>query len=370
MNIRNIVAQIARLLVGVLFIISGLIKLNDPIGFSYKLEEYFSTAVLNMPYLLPYALAIALIVVILEVVLGIMLLVGFKSKITIFSLLGLIVFFTFLTFYSAYFDKVKDCGCFGDALKLTPWESFTKDAILLLLILILAVNIRFIQPLFSNRIVAVISFIGLLLSCFMGYYVIEHLPIVDFRAFKVGANIQKGMEIPEGAPQSVYEMEFTYKVNGVPTVFSYDAVMAGKIPEGAEFDSRSEKLITEGYIPPIHDFTIEKEETNYTDSVLEEPKALFFVSYDLSKASRSGLEKLEKIHQEALKKGYLVIGLTASNDELIENTKKDFGLTFDYYFCDATTLKTVERANPSIIVLEKGTIIQKVHHNDADDLKL
>ncbi|NNC34033.1 MAG: DoxX family protein, partial [Croceitalea sp.] len=121
----------SRIFVGVLFIISGLIKLNDPVGFSFKLEEYFSQGVLDLPIFMPYALAIAVIMVIIEVLLGVMLLIGFKPKFTVWSLLGMIVFFTFLTFYSAYFNKVTDCGCFGDAVKLTPWESFTKDIVLL-----------------------------------------------------------------------------------------------------------------------------------------------------------------------------------------------------------------------------------------------
>lgn len=127
----------SRIFVGVLFIISGLIKLNDPVGFSFKLEEYFSQGVLDLPFLMPLALAISIFVVILEVVLGVFLLLGFKPKFTVWSLLLMIVFFTFLTFYSAYFNKVTDCGCFGDAIKLTPWESFTKDVILLVFILIL-----------------------------------------------------------------------------------------------------------------------------------------------------------------------------------------------------------------------------------------
>ena len=137
---RNLITQFSRLFVGILFIISGLIKLNDPIGFSYKLDEYFSEAVFNMPFFVPFTLAIALFVVILEVVLGVMLLIGYKTKLTIWLLLLLIVKFTFLTFYSAYFDVVKDCGCFGDALHLTPWQSFSKDLILLFFILILFFN--------------------------------------------------------------------------------------------------------------------------------------------------------------------------------------------------------------------------------------
>ncbi|MBO6632513.1 MAG: DoxX family membrane protein, partial [Psychroserpens sp.] len=125
--------NISRILVGALFIFSGFIKLNDPLGFSYKLQEYFSYDVLNIPSLIPYALGLAVFVVVFEVVLGVFLLIGYKPKFTVWSLLAMIIFFTFLTFYAAYFDKVKDCGCFGDFLKLTPWQSFWKDVILLVL---------------------------------------------------------------------------------------------------------------------------------------------------------------------------------------------------------------------------------------------
>ncbi|MEO9076189.1 MAG: MauE/DoxX family redox-associated membrane protein, partial [Gelidibacter sp.] len=117
------IVAISRIFVGILFIISGFVKLNDPLGFSYKLQEYFGTDVLNLPFLEPYALGIAVMVVVFEVVLGIFLLIGYKPKFTVWSLLLMIIFFTFLTFYSAYFDKVKDCGCFGDAMPLTPWQS-------------------------------------------------------------------------------------------------------------------------------------------------------------------------------------------------------------------------------------------------------
>ena len=211
MNIRNIITQIARVLVGVLFIISGVIKLNDPIGFSYKLEEYFNANVLDIEFLIPFALVIACFVVIFEVVLGVMLLIGFKTKFTIWSLLAMIVFFTFLTFYSAYYNKVTDCGCFGDALKLLPWESFKKDAVLLFLILILFFNQKYINPLLDKTPINLTVFAAYSLCLFMAFYVLQHLPLVDFRAYKVGTNIQKGMEIPEGAEKSEYEMIFIYK---------------------------------------------------------------------------------------------------------------------------------------------------------------
>lgn len=370
MNIRNIITQFSRIFVGVLFIISGLIKLNDPIGFSYKLEEYFNADVLNVEFLIPFALVIACFVVIFEVVLGVMLLIGFKTKFTIWSLLAMIVFFTFLTFYSAYFNKVTDCGCFGDALKLTPWESFTKDIVLLFFILILFFNQKFINPLLDKTPINLTVFATYSLCLFMAFYVLQHLPLIDFRAYKVGTNIQKGMEIPEGAEKSEYEMVFIYKINGVDTEISYADVMANKIPEGAEFVDRKDKLIKQGYVPPIHDFSIEKDGTDYTDSVLQEPKVMLFISYDLDKSKDKGMEALEELHQKAIAKGYLVIGMTSSNPETIAAYKTKFKHTFDYYFCDATTLKTVERANPSIVLLEKGTIVQKVHFNDIDKLDL
>jgi uncharacterized membrane protein YphA (DoxX/SURF4 family) len=367
---KNIITQIARILVGVLFIISGLIKLNDPMGFSFKLEEYFNANVLNVEFLIPAALLIACLVVIFEVVLGVMLLIGFKTKFTVWSLLAMIVFFTFLTFYSAYFNKVTDCGCFGDAIKLTPWESFTKDIILLGLILILFFNQKYILPLFNKTAVNLVVFATYTLCFFMAYYVLQHLPFIDFRAYKVGTNIKEGMAIPEGAPKSEYQMVFIYKVNGVDTEISYDDVMAGNVPEKAEFVDRKDKLIKEGYVPPIHDFSIEKDGNNYIEEVLNEQKVIMLISYDLNKSKDKGMKLLEEFHQKAAEKGYLVIGMTASDQETIAVFKKNFGLTFDYYFCDATTLKTIERANPSIVVLEKGTIVQKVHFNDIEKVNL
>nr|WP_315223386.1 BT_3928 family protein [uncultured Flavobacterium sp.] len=365
---KNILTQFSRLFVGVLFIISGLIKLNDPVGFSYKLAEYFSEPVFNMPFLEPLALALAIILVILEVVLGVMLLVGYKSKITIGSLLILIVFFTFLTFYSAYFDVVKDCGCFGDALHLTPWQSFAKDIVLLFFILILFFNQKLIKPLFTGQKNNFVVYVSVALCVFMAVWVLNHNPIKDFRPYKVGTNIEKGMEIPEGAPKSVVEMIFIYKVNGVDKEFSEKDLM--NIPEGATFVDRKDKVITEGYVPPIHDFTMTKDDSDYKEELLKEPKLLIFVTYDLKLSALSGMEKLEKLNQEAKAKGYKVIAMTASGADEIAKAKKQFGLNVDFYFCDATTLKTIERANPSIVVLHNGTIIQKVHYNDIADLKL
>ncbi|HLA57039.1 MAG TPA: BT_3928 family protein [Flavobacterium sp.] len=365
---KNIITQFSRVFVGVLFIISGLLKLDDPVGFSYKLGEYFGETVLNLPFLVPLALPLAVFIVIFEVVLGFMLLVGYKPKFTVWSLLLMIVFFTFLTFYSAYFNKVTDCGCFGDALKLTPWQSFTKDVVLLFFVAILFINQKLIKSFLPKGVTNILVYISILSCAFMAYWVLNHLPIVDFRAYKVGTNIKKAMEIPEGAAKSVVEMTFIYKVNGVDKEFTEKDLM--NLPAGATFVDRKDKVISQGYMPPIHDFSMEKDGSDYKDELLEEPKLLVFVMYDLGKSDKTGMDQLEKLSQTAKAKGYKVIAMTASVGDDITKAKAAYGLTFDFYFCDQTTLKTIERANPSILVLQKGTIVQKVHYNDIDTLNL
>ena len=361
------IVSISRIFVGVLFIISGFIKLNDPLGFSYKLQEYFSADVLNIPFLEPYALIISILVVVFEVVLGVFLLIGYKPKFTVWSLLGMIVFFTFLTFYSAYFDKVKDCGCFGDALKLTPWESFTKDVVLLVFILILFVGIKHINPVLNKlslTVVALASFIG---SLGFAYHVLMLLPAIDFRAYKVGANIQEGMIIPEDAPKPVQEFTWTFKVDGEEK----ELVTNGSYPEvDGEYVGVETKVIEEGYDPPVKDFSIETEDVDYTEDFLNEENLIMIIMYNLATAESEGVAKLKAFSENAIKQGYVVIGLSASGLEEKQAFKTQHNLNFDFYLCDEKALKTVVRSSPGIVKLNKGTVIQKAHWNDIDDIDL
>lgn len=364
----KLITQFSRFFVGVLFIFSGLIKLNDPLGFSFKLDEYFSESVFNMPFLQPYTLTFAVVIVIAEVLLGVMLLLGYMKKLTLWLLMLMIVFFTFLTFYSAYFNKVTDCGCFGDAIPLTPWESFYKDIVLLVLIIILFIGQKYIKPLFRNGVNAALTIAVLVACSFMGYYVLNHLPLVDFRAYKLGTDVKKAMEIPAGAPQSKYDIIFTYKVDGVEKKFKMEELT--NLPENAEFVSREEQLIQKGYEPPIHDLTMELEGQDYTPEVLAAPKALLVVMYDLKKSNEEGLRTINETVKKARNAGYEIIGLTASPTGIIEEYKKQFQLDIDFYFCDGTTLKTIERSNPSYITLEHGVIKDKKHWKDVQLLNI
>lgn len=359
------IVNLSRIIVGILFIISGAIKLNDPVGFSFKLEEYFAPDVLNLPFLAPYALGIALFLVVLEVMLGIMLLLGYKSKFTVWSLLLMIVFFTFLTFYSAYFNKVTDCGCFGDAIKLTPWESFSKDVVLLILILLLFFGRKYIKPLASPRIGLIGTVIALAACILFADHVLNHLPVIDFRPYKVGANIEEGMIIPEGAPKPIYEYSWKFDVDGSEKVI----VTNGDYPSvDGEFISVDTKEIQKGYEPPIHDFTIEKGGEDYAEAMLAEDRLIMVIAYDLRKASPEGMEKLKGVTDKAIADGYKVIGMSASDEKLTLPAQKEYGLDFEFYFTDATTLKTIVRSNPGILKLHRGTIQQKLHFNDADEL--
>ncbi len=363
----KLLVHISRIFVGVLFIISGFIKLNDPLGFSYKLQEYFGADVLNLPFLEPYALGISVIVVVFEVVLGVFLLVGYKPKFTVWSLLLMIVFFTFLTFYSAYFDKVKDCGCFGDALKLTPWESFTKDVILLVLILVLFYGRKYIKPVFGKLTTTSIALLSFIVSLWFGYHVLMHLPSIDFRAYKIGANIQEGMAIPEDAAKPVLEYTWTFNVNGQEEEF----VTNGSYPSvDGDYVGVETKTVDEGYIPPIQDFSIESDDEDLTLQFLEEDKLVIIAMYDITKGEEEGMLQLKSFSDNAISKGYTVIGLTSSGAEAKQQIKADYNLNFDFYLCDEKVVKTIVRANPGIVILNKGTVTQKAHWNDIEDIEL
>ena len=357
----------SRLFVGLLFIFSGLIKINDPVGFSFKLEEYFGPTVFNIDFLLPYVLPLAIFIVVVEVLLGVFLLIGLKKEFTIYSLFAMIVFFTFLTWYSAYFNKVTDCGCFGDAIKLTPWESFTKDIILLVFIIILMMGLKYIKPLFTNKLLYTIPVISLVICILIVNQVLSHLPLIDFRPYKIGNNIIENMITPEDSKKAIFRYDWLFNVEGEKKIIS----TSGNFPsiEG-DFISVETELLEEGYEPPIHDFSMELDDIDYTDDLMQEENLLIFVFYNISKMELEAIGDLKESLRIAMDNNYKIIGLTASGNEDVNNFKSKFLVDLDFYFCDETALKTIVRSNPAALKLHKGTIIQKAHWNDFQSLDL
>jgi len=361
----KIIVHFFRYFVGALFIFSGLIKLNDPIGFSFKLEEYFGPTVFDLDFLIPIVLPMAIFIVIFEVILGIFLLLGFKKEFTLWSLLLMIIFFTFLTWYSAYFNKVTDCGCFGDAIKLTPWESFTKDVVLLIMIAFLFVKKDLLNPILNSNVQKLIIGTSLLVSFYITYFVLNHLPVLDFRAYKIGDNIIENMRVPDDAPKDIYEYEWLFSEGDETKKY----ITNGEYPNAkGDFLAVETKLIQKGYEPSIYDFSIEVNGNNLTDEILSEEKLLIYISYNLEKFSSKAIENMKFSAEKAINNGFKIIGLTASSVEVRNIFIKKNNLSFEFYTCDETALKTVVRSNPGAIVLKAGNVVDKKHYKDFSDL--
>lgn len=363
---------LSRLLVGVLFIISGLIKANDALGFSYKLEEYFSADVLNLEFLIPLAFIMAASICIFEVVVGIMVLIGARPKLANWSLMLMIVFFTFLTFYSAYYNKVTDCGCFGDAIKLTPWGSFRKDLILLFFIFILFIGEKHIKALLSrkmeNMFLAIVTFF-----CFaFVVHTYRHLPVKDFRPYAIGNSISEGMKTCDELGLPCTEEAYYYIVKNKASGEVSEMLSTDYQDKWEEYDfvEATEKTIVlqEGYEPPIHDFTISKDGADYTYSVLAEENAFLLVCYNIDKTSASEQEKINAFYAKCQAAGFSFYALCASSDDNILAFAEENNIEYPFYFTDETTLKTMIRSNPGLMHIQSGTVMEKWHYNDFPSL--
>ena len=351
----NILVQIARFLVGGLFIFSGLIKLNDPVGTKIKLEEYFDVFAADFApffeWFIPAALFLSVFLSLLEVVLGVAVLLLYRMRLTTWVLLGMIVFFTFLTFYSAYFNKVTDCGCFGDAIVLTPWQSFTKDIILLGLIAILFVNRKRFREVVPLR-TAHVSVAAVAVVCFfLGVTAVRHLPFMDFRAYKVGADLPRLMQ-----PSESLRYKYIMTKNGRDEEFE-------QYPTDKDYAFKEMVLLNPEAQPKITDYSVWNDEGDFTDGTFEGNK-LLVVMYDVDKANKSSLTAVQQL-ADHLPADVETIVLTASGEAIYDEFRHEYQLALPYYFADATVLKTIIRANPGLVLPQDGTIRGKWHHRDV-----
>jgi uncharacterized membrane protein YphA (DoxX/SURF4 family) len=357
---RRFLDQFSRFFVGGLFIFSGLIKLNDPIGTEIKMEEYFEVFAQDFGsffhYFVPWALEIGMIMIVLEIALGVAILINYRMTITTWILLALMVFFTFLTFYSAYFNKVTDCGCFGDAIKLTPWESFIKDVILLVFVLHLFWHRRRFTPSLRTMEGHAVVLAVVLISFFLGIYAINHLPFIDFRAYKVGAHIPTQMLPPE---QPITEYVF---IKDGKEVKSEKYLPAEEGYQYKEFRILNEEATR----PKITDYAVSTPEgEDVTQSTFQGGKLILTI-YDASKASTKNIEDIRTLTRALEGKVECMI-LTASAEEAIENFRHENQLAVPFFFADATVLKTIIRSNPGISLWKDGVVLGNWHHNDTPD---
>jgi len=358
----RIVDQIAKWIVGGLFIFSGLIKINDPIGTEIKLEEYFEVFASDFGsffyYFIPFALPIGFILIVLEVLLGFMVLINYRMKITTRILLVMIAFFTFLTFYSAYFNKVTDCGCFGDAIPLTPWESFYKDIILSILIIYVFLRQSKFVPVFRSLTSKTIIGFIILTTLIIGVLAIRHLPFLDFRAYKIGDNIEMNM-----LPEEVPVFEYVFRKDG-QIIRSQQYLPEKEGYEYVEFQILNPKKAT----PKITDYNVWNEEHgDYTAETFKGNKMIVIIS-DVLKANTNEIEEINKLISR-IEKNVEVIAFTASAGALFESFRHEQQLAIPYFFVDATVLKAMIRSNPGLILLQNGNVVGKWHYNDVPGIE-
>ena len=371
------ITQLLRIFTGGLFIFSGLVKLNDPMGLSFKLHDYFAPDVLDLPFLDPYTLPLALIVIILEVLLGVALLLGYQTRLTLVLLTGMIVFFTFLTFYSAYYNKVTDCGCFGDAIPLTPWQSFYKDVILSVAILLLWVGKKNIRPVLTPNTTGGVVLLSLLVCVGLAMQVLNHLPFIDFRAYAVGKNLVDGMKSAEelGLEPTRYGTVYTLKNSSNGELMEvegqrYIEEKWWEKPEWTIEESLTQQvLISKGYEPPIHDFVIMVDDEDFTEEYLASPALLFIVARKLDKADVQGMSDIRTLVRQANNVGIDAVGATASSSSEIERMVSVDLINYPVASMDETTLKTIVRSNPGVLLISNGVVKGKWHFNDLPDLE-
>lgn len=359
----------SRLFVGFLFVFSGLIKANDPMGFGYKLQEYFQ--VFGMSFLNDYSTLIAIGICALEVIFGALLLLGVASIKVSWGLLILIIFFTFLTFYSAFFDVVTSCGCFGDAIPLTPWESFIKDLILLAFILVLFRKRTAITPLFKSSITSnVLTFLTVVLSFAFGIYTMLYMPVIDFLPYKVGNNIPKLMEIPEGVELDQYEIIYAlkHKTTGEEKRVTDHEYINENIWEDENWVIEGEpesKLVKKGYQIPIPDLVISDSEGNdLTTEIIANPYFNFIVtSVDLTKLDTFDLLALDRINKTirnlSTENNIRAVLLTSSSADDAKFISDQLDLVLEIFYVDAVPLKSMVRSNPGVMLMQNGFVIDK-----------
>lgn len=350
--------NILRIIIALIFIASGFVKAVDVVGFSFKMEEYFSASVFNMPFFEKQSLFLAILVVVLELVFGFLLLIKVRLKSTLTLLTGLCIFFAFLTFYSAYFNVVTDCGCFGDALKLKPWQSFWKDIFLLFGLIILWILYRkdyscsetkySFKKYFSS-----FSFITMVFIISWG---IVHEPIIDFRDYKIGTDLKAEKQKIENDPsefKTFYSVK-NDKTGEVLNVNQDDYVNDKKYweegsPWKIEEGKTSSKIIKQGYESEISKFKPETTDgMDLTTEILNAPKAILLFSYHPDQADAKLIAKTEAKVNES--KNALIYGISTN-----PNTFK----TIKNAMMDGTAIKTIARSNPFVLTLENGKIVDK-----------
>lgn len=363
----KIILWVSRYLLAITFIFSGIVKGVDPLGSAYKFGDYFMA--FGLDFFMPLALPMSFILCAAELLIGLMLLFNIRTVLASWGALIFMAVFTPLTLVLAIYNPVSDCGCFGDALILTNWQTFFKNLPLLGASAFLIVFRKKIQPMYrffpevtATILLAIISF----MPSIHGYY---NLPLFDFRPYSIGTNIQQAMEFPENAPHDEYKTVLYYQKDGITKEFTQEN-FPWQDSSWVFVDSKS-ILVKKGYEPPIKDFVL----TDFygwdkTDSILHSPGYfLVAIAYRLDKANAEAFTKLNELYYKAKEQQIGFVCITSSPATEIDRFISSTGVAFPFLMADEIMLKTIIRSNPGILLLNEGTIIGKWHYRNLPESK-
>ena len=355
--------NVCRFLLGVTFIFSGFVKAVDPLGSFYKIQDYLDAFGLLswVPPFMPLLFGIGLAAI--EFCIGVFLFLGIRRSMASWVALLLMCFMTPLTLYLAIADPVSDCGCFGDAVVLTNWQTFGKNVVLLVAAVFAFKGRKLIIRFISHKSAWMVSMYTLLFIFALSFYCLSHLPIFDFRPYKIGTDINEAMSIPEGAEQPVYATTFILEKDGVRREFTLDDYPSDTLWKFV--DSKTE-LVKEGYEPLIRDFFIEDIKTgdDLTQDILSDTSYVFLlIAYDLHNADDGNIDLINGVYDYCVENGYRFYCLTASSDDEILRWQDNTGAEYDFCRADDIALKTIIRSNPGLMLLKRGVIYNKWSHN-------
>ena len=366
----RLVKNLCRIIVGIVFIYSGFVKGIDPLGSDYKFTDYFNA--FGMGWMNATTLFFSFALSLAEFLIGIALLFNLWVSRMAWGSLLFMFFFTPLTLVLALTNPVSDCGCFGDAMILTNWQTFWKNIILLLLAIMIFVYRKEYKS--SLPLVGQFSFLALAgagMLC-LSVYCYRHLPVLDFRPYAVGKNITEGMRLPEGTEPDQYEVTLKYKNKQTGEVQSFtEENYPWQDTLNWEYESSSERLVKKGYITPIHDLVIEHPTLgNITEEILEDDNhTILAVAYNLTQSDVQYQPAINRLAEYAQEKGIRFYGLTSSSERDIETYKKRYHVPYEFCTADEIQLKTMIRSNPGVIILREGTILDKWAGKDVPDVK-
>ena len=358
---KAVALYVARTVVGLTFILSGLVKAIDPLGTQYKIQDYLAAIPpsLSLPDMLTLLMSVSLSMV--EFTLGAFMLTAISRGVTARLTLLFMMVMTAVTVWIYIADPVKDCGCFGDALTLTNLETLLKNIVLLALAALVAWRPTHIGRLMSRSNQMLLGQMLMVTPVALSFWCLYDLPLIDFRPYHIGADIKAGMEIPEGAEQPVFDTTFIMEKDGERREFTLD-----NYPDSTwTFVDSKTVTVKEGYVPPIHDFSITAADgEDITDMVLgREGYTFLLISPDLDKADDQNFGDIDQIYEFCQDNSIPFYCLTASTEKSQQHWQNITGAEYPFCMTDATTLKTMIRSNPGLMLLEKGVVRGKWSHN-------